>query len=109
MSSNSTGAAVQTPDEEVPLDSDHHSGGRVKKYRLLAICSIICGVSCIGILSLVNSVKAQERRTKDPEKAQENSRLARKYGLLAIGLWVTIIVLTPLLMALLSYILRKIE
>ncbi|KAL4658214.1 transmembrane protein 265 [Arapaima gigas] len=111
MMSNST-AARQTSDEEIPLDSGQmssSSSGRIRKYRQLAVWSIICGLSCIGILSLINSVKAQERRNRDPEKARENSRLARKYGFLAIGLWILLIVLTPILMALVSYLLRTVE
>lgn len=30
-----------------------------KNFRRLAYCSIICGISCIGIFALVNSVKVR--------------------------------------------------
>lgn len=33
-------------------------------HRRLAVCSIICGISCIGIKALINSVKVQKRHTR---------------------------------------------
>ncbi|KAG7459904.1 hypothetical protein MATL_G00215700 [Megalops atlanticus] len=67
MSSPSS-AADQRADEVVPLQSvqstGHQSSGgddspksQIKDYRQLAIGSIICGISCIGILALISSVK----------------------------------------------------
>lgn len=68
-----------TVDEEVPLKTVAGSGDTLnndtcdqvitssgrgaasccddKNHRKLAICSIICGISCIGIKALINSVK----------------------------------------------------
>lgn len=62
--------------EDIPLNTTPGSGGSEDEvmsskmgkrgaasfftdqhYRRLAICSIICGCSCIGIKSLINSVK----------------------------------------------------
>lgn len=31
-----------------------------KNYRRLTFCSIICGISCIGIYALINSVKVND-------------------------------------------------
>lgn len=72
-------------------------------HKKLAICSIICGISCIGIKALINSVKAEEAR--DPEIAAKFSQRAKKFGLISIVTWVAILALTPMLMALISYLL----
>ncbi|CAB1438753.1 unnamed protein product [Pleuronectes platessa] len=70
-----------------------------KYHRKLAICSIICGFSCIGINALIHSVKAE--KTEDPrEKA-----MARKYGIISILVWVCFLALIPVLLALISYLL----
>ncbi|KAF1379854.1 hypothetical protein PFLUV_G00180420 [Perca fluviatilis] len=74
-----------------------------KNNRKLAICSIICGISCIGIKALINSVKAET--TTDPEKAATFSKRAKKFGIISIVFWVAILALTPILMALISYLL----
>ncbi|KAK3519768.1 hypothetical protein QTP70_003892 [Hemibagrus guttatus] len=37
---------------------------RVRDYRKLAICSIICGLSCVGIVSLIYSVKSEGNQNK---------------------------------------------
>lgn len=68
--SNQTNVTV---DEELPLNTIPGSGDTQnnatcfkqdaetfrhdKHHRKLAICSIICGISCIGIKALINSVK----------------------------------------------------
>ncbi|KAJ8414203.1 hypothetical protein AAFF_G00050730 [Aldrovandia affinis] len=81
------------------------STGHIKDYKRLAIGSIICGISCIGICALINSVKVRERRVSDPEKAQMYSNKARKLSLIAIAVWVGLLILIPVLMALVSYLL----
>uniref|UniRef100_A0A8C3AX56 Si:dkey-16l2.20 n=1 Tax=Cyclopterus lumpus TaxID=8103 RepID=A0A8C3AX56_CYCLU len=68
-------------------DDEHH--------RKLAICSIICGISCIGIKALISSVKAE--RTADPERAETYSKQAKKFGIISIVVWVSLLVLTPIL------------
>ncbi|KAJ8284310.1 hypothetical protein COCON_G00031600 [Conger conger] len=80
------------------------STSHIRDYRWLAIASIICGISCIGISALINSVKVQERRESDPEKAQVYSGNARKLSFIAIAVWVGLLILIPMLMALLSYL-----
>ncbi|XP_066578121.1 transmembrane protein 265 [Amia ocellicauda] len=101
-------------DETVPLNVTPGLGAEVrrsapgkllKEYRILAIASIVCGLSCLGMVALINSVKVRECRATDPERAQRCSRRARKYSLLAIGLWVGLLILVPTLMALVSYLL----
>ncbi|KAG9342901.1 hypothetical protein JZ751_015117 [Albula glossodonta] len=117
MSSPSS-AAVFMPDAEVLLQGVPGSGqqsrgknetGRGENYRKLAIGSIICGISCIGIYALINSVKAEERSHKDPESAQIYAHKAKKLGILAIGIWVGLLILIPMLMALVSYLLTFID
>ncbi|XP_029996213.1 transmembrane protein 265-like [Sphaeramia orbicularis] len=73
-----------------------------KFHRKLAICSIICGISCIGILALKNSVKA--KASSDPERSKEFLRRAKKYGIISIVTWVSILASIPILMALISYL-----
>ncbi|XP_068435485.1 transmembrane protein 265-like [Clinocottus analis] len=76
-------------------DDQHH--------RKLAICSIVCGISCIGIKALINSVKAE--KTADPERAEAFTKQAKKFGIISIVVWVSLLVLTPVLFALVSYLL----
>lgn len=112
-------------DEEVPLNTIPGSGdtknnnicnqvissnGRTaasccddKYHRKLAICSIICGISCIGIKSLINSVKAE--KTTDLEEAAKFSQRAKEFGIISIVTWVVILALIPILMAVISYLL----
>ncbi|XP_061556592.1 transmembrane protein 265-like [Phycodurus eques] len=73
-----------------------------KHHRRLAICSIICGISCIGIKALINSVKAEEE--PDREASGRFSQRAKRLGIISIATWLAILALTPLLMALFSYV-----
>ncbi|KAJ8253522.1 hypothetical protein COCON_G00201340 [Conger conger] len=117
-------AAVLTAEEGTALQSvpgsglqpasrndapNHHYNVPYKDYRKLAISSIICGISCIGIFALINSVKARERSLRDPERAQINSHKARQLSFLAIAVWMGVLVLIPTVMALVSYLLTLIN
>ncbi|KAJ8347395.1 hypothetical protein SKAU_G00287960 [Synaphobranchus kaupii] len=119
MSSPSS-AAVLTAVEVTPLQSVPGSGLQTgsendspkphyKDYRKLAISSIVCGISCIGIFALINSVKAREKSRKDPENAKSYSHKAKRLSLIAITVWVGVLVLIPMLMALVSYLLTLIN
>ncbi|CAL8304280.1 unnamed protein product [Merluccius merluccius] len=84
-----------------------HSPHRDLFHRRLAVSSIICGLSCIGMMSLIYSVKAETARTS---KDQENfSKKARKYGMISIGVWLAILITFPVLMVLVSYLLTLID
>ncbi|XP_069021423.1 transmembrane protein 265-like [Embiotoca jacksoni] len=112
-------------DEEIPLtqisgsaDSHHNSSnhnvivpkeGADEDHRTLAICSIICGISCVGVKALIYSVKAEEHRGKDPEKAAEFSKQARKFSIISIVTWASLLVSVPLLFVLISYLLTLID
>lgn len=74
-----------------------------RNFRRLAYCSIICGISCIGIFALVNSVKAEESR--DPARAARLSRRSRNLSIISILTWLGLLALIPCLMALVSYLL----
>lgn len=105
-------------------DDEHH--------RKLAICSIVCGISCIGIKALISSVEVlpsqnvksctayspagtlknvfsslpqQAERTADPERAITFSKEAKKFGIISIVVWVSLLALTPILLVLVSYLL----
>uniref|UniRef100_A0A3B3TES7 Si:dkey-16l2.20 n=1 Tax=Paramormyrops kingsleyae TaxID=1676925 RepID=A0A3B3TES7_9TELE len=94
------------PLQTVPIQKSEgkRPSRRIKLYRKLAVCSIICGISCLGILALINSVRVSVAYTR-----LEFSRQARKYSVIAIVVWVGILVLTPVMMALVSYLLRIAE
>ncbi|KAM7371911.1 hypothetical protein PAMP_009111 [Pampus punctatissimus] len=117
-----------TVDEEIPLNTVAGSGEvknitcnevisitgqkvasccNDKYHRKLAICSIICGISCIGIKALINSVKAE--REPNQATAEKLSQKAKKFGIISIMMWISILVLTPMLMALISYLLTLID
>lgn len=51
------------------------------------------------------SLRQQAEETTDLEKAAEYSHQAKKFGIISIVMWVTILALTPILMALISYLL----
>ncbi|KAK5856052.1 hypothetical protein PBY51_007673 [Eleginops maclovinus] len=70
-------------------------------YRKLAISSIICGLSCIGIYALINSIKAENT---EGQKRKNASRKARKLAIISIVVWLAILASIPILMALISYI-----
>ncbi|XP_024127806.1 transmembrane protein 265 [Oryzias melastigma] len=74
-----------------------------RTHRVLAIMSIICGVSCIGIKALISSVKAGE--TTDIEAAKKLSKEAKKFGIISIVTLFAIFVCTFSLLALVSYLL----
>ncbi|KAL6102650.1 tmem265 [Pungitius sinensis] len=71
-------------------------------HRKLAICSIICGITCIGICSLTSSVEAQ--REANPVIAAALSKRAKKFGIISIAVWVFVLVFTPVLLVLFSYL-----
>ncbi|XP_026871454.1 transmembrane protein 265 [Electrophorus electricus] len=82
-----------------------------KDHRKLAIMSIICGLSCFGIMSLIYSVKTRATNkkldTNDPvstSKAKEYSNKTFKWGVIAIISWVGLLILFPLSMGLISYL-----
>uniref|UniRef100_A0A3Q1FH18 Si:dkey-16l2.20 n=1 Tax=Acanthochromis polyacanthus TaxID=80966 RepID=A0A3Q1FH18_9TELE len=78
-----------------------------KHHRKLAICSIICGVSCIGVKALIYSVKAE--MSEDLEAAQNLSQRAKKFSIISIVIWVLIVASFPLLMGLISYLLTLLD
>ncbi|KAF4116053.1 hypothetical protein G5714_003542 [Onychostoma macrolepis] len=81
-------------------------------HRKLAICSIICGLSCFGIISLKYSVKAREmkKRLKNEDcpqtrkKVKKYSEKACKWGIGSIVAWVVLILIFPLLVGFVSFV-----
>lgn len=86
-------------------------------HRKLAICSIICGISCFGIMSLMYSVKAREtkKRLKNEDSPETRemfkkySEKACKWGIGSIVAWVVLILIFPLLLGFLSYVVTFID
>ncbi|KAJ7989541.1 hypothetical protein DPEC_G00305610 [Dallia pectoralis] len=110
QSSSKQTAVPGSVEEKESLQAKPKSPPSLPDYRTLAICSIICGLSCIGIFSLINSAKVKHARTLlDPEKAQTYSKKAKKFGIISIVVWVTILILTPILLVFLSYIVTLID
>ncbi|XP_047657225.1 transmembrane protein 265 isoform X2 [Tachysurus fulvidraco] len=110
------------PTTSTPLTTITHSGDvergpddqhQVRDYRKLAICSIICGLSCVGIVSLIYSVKTRELNKKSggepAHKAKEYSKKTLRWALGAIVALVGFIILVILLVGLLSYLLTFIN
>ncbi|KAJ0000940.1 hypothetical protein NQD34_005960 [Periophthalmus magnuspinnatus] len=77
---------------------------RDNHYRRLAIFSIMCGLSCIGIIALKYSVKAKERQRHDPESAAIFARKAKKFSIISIVTLFVTIGMALALMALVSYL-----
>ncbi|KAM4606838.1 transmembrane protein 265 [Discoglossus pictus] len=77
--------------------------------KRLAIMSIVCGLSCVGIKALLLAVEAKQEKEKNPPKYYVLTRRARHMAILSISLWVGILVCLPLLLVLMSYILAQIE
>lgn len=79
-------------------------------HRKLAICSIFCGVSCLGIVALISSVKVRTaRKAGDLETERRHSQRAKKYAVMSIVVLVLILVSTPILLGLISYLLTFID
>uniref|UniRef100_A0A9J8BY94 Si:dkey-16l2.20 n=1 Tax=Cyprinus carpio carpio TaxID=630221 RepID=A0A9J8BY94_CYPCA len=104
---------------EPRADSHHHLSDICKDadHRKLAICSIICGLSCFGIMSLKYSVKARETRKRlqnedcpeTREMVKKYSEKACKWGIGSIVAWVVLILIFPLLVGFLSYVVTFID
>lgn len=75
--------------------------------RNLAITSIICGFSCIGIVALIYAMKAEG--TSDLEAARTMRRKSRQFSILSISLWVGTLIFLPLFLGFLSYVVAQAE
>ncbi|XP_037545147.1 transmembrane protein 265-like [Nematolebias whitei] len=102
------GALITHGSADGPGDEERGNAGppvlfcNHKHHRRLAVCSVICGLSCIGIHALKYSFMAEHAR--GTEKAKNLSRRAKKWSVISIVTWVSIIVSIPILMALFSYL-----
>ncbi|XP_050812991.1 transmembrane protein 265 [Gopherus flavomarginatus] len=82
---------------------------RPRALRNLAIGSIICGCSCLGVLALIYAVKANEKRKTNSPATDLWARKSFRFSLLSIGVWVSLLILVPLLMGLISYLIARAE
>ncbi|CAI5676234.1 unnamed protein product [Oreochromis niloticus] len=112
------GTGVQQPEDTgnqvICIGEDSAASCCSDKYhRKLAIASIICGFSCFGVLALIYSVKAENadkaekaKRTRD-RRAAKYLRQAKKWGIISIVTWVSILVSVSLTLVLLVLVLSK--
>ncbi|CAL1587670.1 unnamed protein product [Knipowitschia caucasica] len=77
---------------------------RDNHYRRLSIISVVCGLTCVGVIALKYSVKAKERQRLDPDRASYFALKARKFSIISIVAFASIIAVVPILMALVSYL-----
>lgn len=75
--------------------------------RNLAIISIVCGFSCIGIVALIYAVKAEG--AGDLQAARTMRRKSHRFSILSISLWVATLIFLPLFLGLLSYVIARAE
>ncbi|XP_040297083.1 transmembrane protein 265 [Bufo bufo] len=75
--------------------------------RRLAIISIVCGVSCIGIKALILALQAEQEC--DQQMKATLSRRSRRFSVLSILLFVGALVSLPFLLVLISYLMTLIE
>ncbi|XP_053117524.1 transmembrane protein 265 [Hemicordylus capensis] len=80
------------------------------RLRNLAIASIICGCSCIGVLALIYAIKASEKRKAGlHDSAVYWTQKSRCLSLLSICVWVSVLIMVPLSVWLIAYILARAE
>ncbi|KAM9583459.1 transmembrane protein 265 isoform 2-T3 [Trichechus inunguis] len=80
------------------------------RLRYLAATSVVCGCSCLGVMALVFAIKAEERHKAGRSKeAVHWGARARRFILASFAVWLTVLVLGPLLLLLLSYAIAQAE
>ncbi|XP_067389120.1 transmembrane protein 265 [Emydura macquarii macquarii] len=82
---------------------------RPRTLRYLAIGSIVCGCSCLGVLALIYAVKANEKWKTNSPDADLWARKSFRFSLLSIGVWVSLLILVPLFIGLISYLIARAE
>ncbi|XP_066433259.1 transmembrane protein 265 [Eleutherodactylus coqui] len=75
--------------------------------RRLAIVSIVCGFSCVGIKALILALQAEQE--SDQGKRRILSQLSRKFSILSILLFVVALLSLPGVLVLISYLMTLIE
>ncbi|XP_073505157.1 transmembrane protein 265 [Phyllobates terribilis] len=75
--------------------------------RRLAIVSIVCGVSCVGIKALILALQAEQECEQEMRGAL--SRRSRRFSVLSILLFMGILLSLPFLLVLVSYLMTLIE
>uniref|UniRef100_A0A8C8RID3 Transmembrane protein 265 n=1 Tax=Pelusios castaneus TaxID=367368 RepID=A0A8C8RID3_9SAUR len=82
---------------------------RPRALRYLAIGSIVCGCSCLGVLALIYAVKANEKRKTNSPDAALWAQKSCRCSFLSIGVCMSLLILVPLLMGLISYLIARAE
>ncbi|XP_017274976.1 transmembrane protein 265 [Kryptolebias marmoratus] len=97
-----TPGSADGPHEENPTKGIPASFRNNHHHRRLAVCSIVCGLTCIGILALTHSVKAEHAQNRKEE--EEHSKKAKKFSIISIVTWVSILISIPILLAFFSFL-----
>ncbi|KAF7238750.1 hypothetical protein EYD10_14450 [Varanus komodoensis] len=115
----SNGGFAQDGAEMVPMTTASTTQGdnptklpplHLHKLRNLAIASIICGCSCIGVLALIYAIKASEKqKAGSQDVAAYWARKSRLMSVFSIAVWLCLLILVPLLVILVSYIFAQAE
>uniref|UniRef100_A0A3Q2VA15 Si:dkey-16l2.20 n=2 Tax=Haplochromini TaxID=319058 RepID=A0A3Q2VA15_HAPBU len=77
-----------------------------KYHRKLAISSIICGFSCFGVRA-ENADKAEKAKRTRERRAAKYLRQAKKWSIISIVTWVSILVSASLTLVLLVLVLSN--
>lgn len=93
--------------QEVLIDKNQRRSSPSCSLRRLAIMSIVCGISCVGIKALLLALRAE--REVDGKNYVVLARRSRRFAVLSIVLFVGGLMLLPLLVVLISYIMTLIE
>ncbi|XP_063788600.1 transmembrane protein 265 [Pseudophryne corroboree] len=99
-----SGFNQQSPSDSGETHCRHFSSCSLRR---LAIMSIVCGVSCIGIKALILALRAEQE--KDQPKHELLSRRSRKFSVLSIAVFLGALVCLPFLVVFISYIMTLIE
>nr|XP_060636196.1 transmembrane protein 265 [Anolis sagrei ordinatus] len=98
-----TGTSDMDPPAKPPLLHMH-------RLRNLAIASIVCGCSCLGVLALIYAVKANEKhKAGSQELAAHWAQKSRRMSVCSIAVWLGLLILVPASVFLLSYLLSRAE
>ncbi|XP_040211581.1 transmembrane protein 265 [Rana temporaria] len=107
---NPAGGKIQngSPEEtRILINQNQRWSSPPCRLRRLAIMSIVCGISCVGIKALLLALRAE--REVGVKNYEVLARRSRRFAVLSIALFVGGLVLLPVLVVLVSYIMTLIE
>ncbi|XP_061444838.1 transmembrane protein 265 [Rhineura floridana] len=111
LSRDGVETTVMIPPSTSVMDAPAKSSPlHMHRLRNLAIASIICGCSCIGVLALIYAIKASEKqKAGSHDSAAYWAQKSRFTCFLSVGVCMSLLILVFLLLVLLSYLLSQAE